>query len=136
MRREQFDESVQRSLEQTCRNIELVETRKYLEADAEATERAAQARERAQAEAAAHVSNEEVWEYTQQYYVVSPGGMSGFEWKMKVSPDVPKMSTSSGKNIPQTAKTLQQILKERYSHQRDLLNEVVYNILYTASAAE
>lgn len=133
MRREQFDESVQRSLEQTCRNIELVETRKYLEADAEATERAAQARERAQAEAAAHVSNEEVWEYTQQYYVVSPGGMSGFEWKMKVSPDVPKMSTSSGKNIPQTAKTLQQILKERYAHQRDLLNEVVYNILYTAS---
>ena len=29
MRREQFEESVQRSLEQACRNIELVETRKY-----------------------------------------------------------------------------------------------------------
>ena len=33
MRREQFDESVQRSLDQVCRNIELMETRNYLEAD-------------------------------------------------------------------------------------------------------
>ncbi|MBQ8520761.1 MAG: HAMP domain-containing histidine kinase [Bacteroides sp.] len=131
MRREQFDESVQRSLEQACRNIELTETRKYLEADAEATERTAQARERAQVEA--HVSDEEVMEYTQHYYISSPGGMSGFEWKMKVRPNVPKMSTSAGKNIPQTAKTLRDILKDRYVHQRALLDEVVYNILYTAS---
>ena len=36
MRREQFEESVQRSIEQACRNIELVETRKYLEEDAAA----------------------------------------------------------------------------------------------------
>ena len=42
MRREQFDESVRRSLVQACRNIELVETKKYLEDDVAATERAAQ----------------------------------------------------------------------------------------------
>ena len=42
MRREQFDESVRRSLDQACRNIELVETKKYLEDDVVATERAAQ----------------------------------------------------------------------------------------------
>ena len=41
-RREQFDESVQRSLDQACRNLELAETRNYLEADAIATEAAAQ----------------------------------------------------------------------------------------------
>ena len=40
-RREQFDESVQRSLDQACRNMELAETRSYLEADAIATEAAA-----------------------------------------------------------------------------------------------
>ena len=40
---------------------------------------------------------------------------------------------SSGKNIPQTARTLKDILNDRYMHQRDLLNEVVYNILRTAS---
>ena len=33
MRKGQFDESVQRSLVQACRNIELVETKKYLEDD-------------------------------------------------------------------------------------------------------
>ena len=37
MRKGQFDESVQRSLVQACRNIELVETKKYLEDDAIAT---------------------------------------------------------------------------------------------------
>ena len=42
MRKGQFDESVQRSLVQTSRNIELVETKKYLEDDAIATEKAAQ----------------------------------------------------------------------------------------------
>ena len=42
MRKGQFDESVQRSLVQACRNIELVETKKYLEDDAIATEKAAQ----------------------------------------------------------------------------------------------
>ena len=42
MRREQFEESVQRSLDQACRNIELMETKNYLEADAAATEKAAQ----------------------------------------------------------------------------------------------
>ncbi|MGP1477476.1 MAG: two-component sensor histidine kinase, partial [Phocaeicola sp.] len=33
MRQEQFEESVKRSLVQACKNIELVETKKYLEAD-------------------------------------------------------------------------------------------------------
>lgn len=133
MRREHFDESVQRGLEQACRNIELVETRKYLEDDAEAIERTAQAREQQMAMNKSHVTNEEVLEYTQHYYVSSSGGLSGFEWKMKVRPNVPKMSTSAGKNIPQTAKTLREILRDRYVHQRALLDEVVYNILYTAS---
>ena len=48
-RREQFDESVQRSLDQACRNIELAETRTYLEADAIATEAAAQKAKEAEA---------------------------------------------------------------------------------------
>ena len=38
MRREQFDESVQRSLDQACKNLELVETLDFLVADAIATE--------------------------------------------------------------------------------------------------
>ena len=46
---------------------------------------------------------------------------------------IPKEIISTGKNIPQTSRTLQEIVKERYIYQRALLNEVVYNILYTAS---
>lgn len=41
MRRGQFEENVNRSLAQSVRNLELVETKKYLEADVAATERAA-----------------------------------------------------------------------------------------------
>ncbi len=132
MRREQFEESVRRSLEQACRNIELVETRKYLEEDAIATEKAARlSREQVQDSPNAHVTEEEIMEHT-QYYVSSSGGLNGaFEWKMNIRSRSPKIST--GKNIPQTSKALQEILKDRYVNQRALLDEVVYNILYTAS---
>ncbi|MBR6620899.1 MAG: HAMP domain-containing histidine kinase [Bacteroides sp.] len=134
MRREQFEESVQRSIEQACRNIELVETRKYLEEDAAATEKAARlSREQAQNSSGVHVTEEEVIEHTQHYYVSSSNGLNGFEWKMEVRSSVPKTIISTGKNIPQTSRALQEILKDRYVYQRALLDEVVYNILYTAS---
>ena len=42
MRKEQFEENVGRSLAQAVHNLELVETKKYLEQDVAATERAAQ----------------------------------------------------------------------------------------------
>ena len=56
---------------------------------------------------------------------------------MKISTNrpanVPKAIISTGKNIPQTARALQEIIKERYVYQRALLDEVVYTILRTAS---
>ena len=133
MRREQFEESVRRSLEQACRNIELVETRKYLEEDAAATEKAARMSREQANNSVSHVTAEEVVEHTQHYYVSSSSGLSGFEWKMEVRSNFPKSMISTGKNIPQTSKALQEILKDRYIYQRALLDEVVYNILYTAS---
>ena len=61
--------------------------------------------------------------------------ISTFEWKTVINrpSSIPKEIISTGKNIPQTSRTLQEIVKERYIYQRALLNEVVYNILYTAS---
>ena len=133
-RREQFDESVQRSLDQACRNMELAETRSYLEADAIATEAAAQkAKEVEAANNAAHVSDDELVKYTERYSVRSKGGLSHFEWEMRIEPNMTKPIISSGKNIPQTARTLRDILNDRYVHQRALLDEVVFNILRTAS---
>ena len=133
MRREQFDESVQRSLDQACRNIELMETRNYLEADVAATEKAARINRELDSIAHAHVSDDEMVKYTQRYSVSSSGGLSHFEWEMKIHPNVPKPIISTGKNVPQTSRTLREILKDRYVYQRALLDEVVYNILRTAS---
>ena len=133
MRREQFDESVQRSLDQACRNMELMETRHYLEADAMATEKAAQLARESLKEDTAHVSDEEVFKYTQRYSVSSGGGMNRFKWEMEIGSNVSKPIISTGKNIPQTARTLREILNDRYVHQRALLDEVIFNILRTAS---
>ena len=132
-RREQFDESVQRSLDQACRKMELAETRSYLEADAVATEAAAQRAKEAEEANEAHVSDEELVKYTERYSVRSEGGLGHFEWSMRIEPNVRKPIISSGKNIPQTARTLRDILNDRYVHQRALLDEVVFNILRTAS---
>ncbi len=64
-------------------------------------------------------------------------GYSTFELKMRFSANepsnIPKAIISTGKNIPQTSRALQEIIKDRYVYQRALLDEVVYNILYTAS---
>lgn len=133
MRREQFDESVQRSLDQACRNIELMETKQYLEADAAAMERTAQQVSELESMNHSHVSDDEVVKYTQRYYISSSGGLNSFKWEMKVQPNVPKTIISTGKNVSQTSRTLREILKDRYQYQRALLDEVVYNILHTAS---
>ncbi|WP_455673780.1 sensor histidine kinase [Phocaeicola sp.] len=139
MRREQFDESVKRSLDQACKNIELVETKKYLEDDVVATERAAQLSREQNAKENGK-EEEEVVGHTQHYSITSDGlngYSSSFELKMKISANrpsnIPKAIISTGKNIPQTSRALQEIVKDRYVYQRALLDEVIYNILYTAS---
>ena len=130
MRREHFNESVNRSLEQACRNIELVETKKYLEADADAIERAARlSREKTDE---GHVGEEEIVEYV-RYKKSSSGGMNHFEWEMEVRPNVPKPIISTGKDIPSTSRIMHGSKYERYIYQRELLDEVVFEILRTAS---
>ncbi len=138
MRKEQFEENVGRSLAQAVHNLELVETKKYLEKDVAATERAARASRQLQQQQEEEnaANNGNVVEH-HQYTVTSPDGttFSTFEMKTIINrpSSIPKVVISTGKNIPQTSRALQEILKERYIYQRALLDEVVYNILYTAS---
>ena len=140
MRRGQFEENVKRSLVQSVRNLELVETQKYLEADVAATERAARLSEEFQRRGKAQCTEDRgnVIEQHQEYRMMSQNGAtmySSFELKTVTNrpSTVPKVIISTGKNIPQTSRALQEILKERYVYQRALLDEVVYNILYNAS---
>ena len=132
MRRGQFEENVNRSLGKAVHNLELVETKKYLEKDVAAQERAMQLSQQLEQQ-----SNNRVIEH-RQCTVTSPDGtmLSSFEMKTVTNSrpsNVPKVTFSTGKNIAQTSRALQEILKERYVYQRALLDEVVYNILYTAS---
>lgn len=133
MRRSQFEENVNRSLGKAVHNLELVETKKYLEKDVAAQERAALLSRQYQEK---NDAGENVVEH-HQYTIIAPDGStySTFELKtiMNRPSNVPKVVISTGRTIPQTSRALQEILKERYVYQRALLDEVVYNILYTAS---
>ena len=133
MRREHFNESVKRSLEQACRSIELVETKKYLEADIAAIERTTRMSKELSDAGDGHVGEEEIVEYT-RFKKDLPGGLSHFEWEMiKVRPNVPKPIISTGKDIPSTSRAIRDMLEEKYLYQRELLDEVAFDMLHTAS---
>lgn len=129
MRKEQFDESVKRSLYQASHNLELNETLRYLASDALETERT--------------VQSQNVLFGTQatihKYPITSDDGsvISSFELKtITTNPStLPKaiISSQGRRSIPATSQSLQEIIKNRYVYQRAMLDEVVYNIIYTAS---
>lgn len=114
MKKEQFDESVNRALYQASRNLELNETLRYLEKNVNETERKA---------------NKDKNKGTAVY--------STFELKTNATHpgNMPKaMILRSDKNsLTETQKSLQEIVKNRYVYQKALLDEVVYSILYSAS---
>ena len=115
MRREQFDESVKRSLYNAAHKLELYETMRYLEKDA--------------AEAANHPEvGVEIHQY--DFKNSKDGKVSSFEMRTIIMPRRPQQEK---KDIPEASRSLQDIIRSRYAHQRALLEEVIYKILYTAS---
>ena len=136
MKKEQFDESVNRSLYQASRNLEVNETLRYLAKDVNETER----RAFRQDSVSSHGDlNGGVVQHSHQYAVAGKDGTiySSFQLKtITTKPStIPKaMILRSDKNsISEASKSLQEIVRNRYVYQKALLDEVVYNILYTAS---
>ena len=136
MKKEQFDESVNRSLYQASRNLELNETLRYLEKNVNETERRAYHKDSLGARSG---NSDGTSQQSHQHSVPGKDGTnySSFELKtitMKPS-QVPKaMILRTDKNVISEAnKSLQEIVKNRYVYQKALLNEVVYSILYSAS---
>ena len=136
MKKEQFDESVNRSLYQASRNLEVNETLRYLEKDVNETER----RAFRQDSVSFHRDlNNGTVQHSHQYAVAGKDGTiySSFQLKtITTKPStIPKaMILRSDKNsINEASKSLQEIVRNRYVYQKALLDEVVYNILYTAS---
>ena len=113
MKREQFDESVNRALYQAARNLELTETLRYLKDNA----------------------GEDILDPKGK--IGDSVEVSSFQLKtITNSPSaVPKaMILRTSRNGKDDASTsLQEVIRNRYVYQRALLDEVVYNILYVAS---
>lgn len=136
MKKEQFDESVNRSLYQASRNLEVNETLRYLEKDVNETERRAYKRDSVMTRSG---KVNDVVQHSHQYAVTGKDGTvySSFQLKtITTKPStIPKaMILRSDKNtISEASKSLQEIVRNRYVYQKALLDEVVYKILYTAS---
>ena len=136
MKKEQFDESVNRALYQASRNLELNETLRYLEKDVNATERRAFRQDSVGTRSG---NFDGTLQQSHQYSVVGQDGTiySSFELKtIETKPaNLPKaMILHTDKNaISEANKSMQEIVKNRYIYQKALLDEVVYTILYSAS---
>ena len=133
MKKEQFDESVNRSLYQASHNLEMNETLRYLEKDVNETERRAFTQDSIMVDGLGSIT------HSHQFAVAADDGTiySSFQVKaLKMKPaSVPKaMIMRKDKNsLEDATKTMQEIVRQRYVYQKALLDEVVYNILYAAS---
>ncbi len=136
MKKEQFDESVNRALYQASRNLELNETLRYLEKDVNETERRAFKKDSVGSRSQ---MPDGTYQQSHQYSVTGKDGTvySSFELKTITSKpsQMPKaMILHNDKNsLSDASKSLQEIVKNRYIYQKALLDEVVYSILYSAS---
>ena len=137
MKKEQFDESVNRALYQASRNLELNQTLKYLEKDVNETERKAFKRDSVGTRSGD--LDDGTVQHSHQYSVIGKDGTiySSFELKTIATrpSQMPKamILRSDHNSISEASKSLQEIVKNRYVYQKALLDEVVYNILYQAS---
>lgn len=136
MKKEQFDESVNKALYRASRNLELNETLRYLEKDVNETERRTLKKDSVGTQSG---DTDGTIQESHQYSVAGKDGTiySSFELKTITSKpsSMPKaMILRSDKNsITETTKSMREIVKNRYIYQKALLDEVVYSILYTAS---
>ena len=134
MKKEQFDESVNRSLYQASRKLEMNETVRYLEKDVKETERRAFKQDSVMVDGLNGTVKQ-----SHQFAVAADDGTvySSFELKtFAIKPaNVPKamILRTDKSSISEASKSLQEIVRNRYVYQKALLDEVVYNILYTAS---
>lgn len=134
MKKEQFDESVNRALYQASRNLELNETLRYLEKDVRVTER----KENNQGNGSAGAQKDAA-DSSSRRTANSFRGSNYLTFRMKMKMDNPvkmpkAMILINDKNSNNAAsRSLQEIVKNRYVYQKALVDEVVMNMLYSAS---
>lgn len=132
MRKEQFDESVIRSLDQASRNLEQNETFRYLEQISQ------EAMKDTDSTMTVYRGAEKFITQTTKYSISGKGNQmtSSFELQTKIKHPsaIPKvLRFKSSNSISEASKNFQEHVKNAYVYQKGLLDEVVYSILYTAS---
>lgn len=133
MKKEQFDESVNRSLYQASRNLELNETLRYLEKDVSKTGRKAIKKD------SMTVGSDGTHKPSHEFAANTNDGTIYSSFQMKtiaIKPSqMPKgIILRNDKNaLSEASKSMREMVKNRYVYQKALLDEVVYSILYTAS---
>ena len=136
MKKEQFDESVNRALYQASRNLELNETLRYLEKDVNETERRAYRKDSIGTRSGAP---DGTIQQSHQYSATGKDGTMYSSLEIKTiatrPSNMPKgMILRNDRNsITEASKSMREIVKNRYVYQKALLDEVVYSILYSAS---
>ena len=129
MKKEQFDESVNRALYQASHNLEMNETLRFLEKDVNETERRSFTQDSIIVDGLGSIQQ------SHQFAVSADDGTiySSFQLKtFQLKPSsVPKaMIIHKDKNsLADAAKTMQEIVRNRYIYQKALLDEVVYKPL-------
>lgn len=131
MKKEQFDESVNRALYQASHNMELNETLRFLEKDVNNNELKSARLDSSQQK------KEVVGGGGRQKTIDTDDSYSSFEVKLAQSnPSLRSKATilrNDTGTISATKRRMQEVVRNRYVYQKALLEEVVYNILYSAS---
>ena len=135
MRKEQFNESVSRSLTKAARNLELDETYRFLQKDVERTIAMA---DTATLTGDSTSNGMDIVNFKSSYH--SYDGVSMFRMRMAItSPSLaPKAVISRSKGVnnssfSQSLKLQREIIKNKYVYQRNLLEEAVYTMIRTVS---
>lgn len=138
MRKEQFDESVMRSLTKAARNMELDETYRFLQKDVENTIADSDTNSYTVRDSLGNVRLDMV-KLKSSYH--SYDGISLFKMRMSFSsPSLsPKAVISKSKGVQnensfsQSLQAQREIIKNKYVYQRNLLEEAVYTMMRTSS---
>ena len=130
LRNDQFNEAVSRSLYQVSTNLEIGETKKYLNDGLQA-----------QAKRRSRQFQEKTITQHQRLKIQSPDGEDIAQVEINASqivrtrPSQSVYSSPQGSNaVSRTSYEMQELLKERYEYQRKLIDDVIYELVHTSSS--
>ncbi|MCE5224469.1 MAG: HAMP domain-containing histidine kinase [Porphyromonadaceae bacterium] len=130
---DQFNETAKRSLLEVSKNLELDETKKYLEEDIRRDQNSFVFQNTQDAQSLGQVINQEKYQLqiSDSNGAVSIIQRGEYTSRIQSVPSNPRQSSAN--NIVNTSRDLQKTLKERYQYQQELIKEVILNMLYTSS---